>query len=1038
MPSATYLVTSLADTSTPGTLRFALSQANANHTGTAADPDRIQFTAGGTIHVDAANGGALALAANEVAVLDATTVTGYGGTPLVTLDGTAAGPGADGLTISGGSSSVKGLAVVNFSGSGIRLDTNGQDTVLSSYIGITTAGVLAPNGVDGVLIVGTSGNTIGSTTAVGSPTGLGGNVISGNGAAGIHILGNGPTLTQGNLIEGNYIGTSAAGTAALGNGAQGVTISDASANAVGGSAAGAGNVISGNGADGILITGSNSLNNVVVANYIGTDVTGAHALGNAGNGIQITNNARLNTLGGNTPTATAFTGKPPDGNVISGNGGDGVLLTNGAAFNVLSGNFIGTDLAGTHALGNALDGVAILNGANNNSLIGTTFPQQPFVYLNLLSGNGGNGLRIQDANNTTVQANCFGLGDDNLTPVPNRLDGVLIAGTSTNTQFGGVIPLGNISAGNGGNGVEIADSASGTVCFNTFCGLPAFTVTAVGNARDGFLVTSTGGNTLLRTNVISGNVGNGVHISGNATGVQVAEDIIGMSTNGQAPLPNGANGILIDGNASNTVIGGKQVSVILQNTISANGANGIAIVGNANNTQVFHSFIGTEILGLMPFGNAGAGILVGGSARNTTIGGTAPFDQNVISGNLGDGIRLGGASQGTQVVNNFIGSDRSGQNAVGNHGNGIGIVSSNNQIGGTAAGTGNVIAFNSQDGVLVDAGTGNGIQGNSLFSNASPGILLVNGGNLNQPAPVLTGASAPAPGTIQVTGTLAAAPNTTYTVAIFASPGSTPPGQGRTFLGSLTVTTAANGFIPFVFGSSLPANAGSVFTATATDPRNNTSAFSAPLALGGGANSLFVASTYGLLLYRAPDAGASSWNDALNSGASATSVVSGIEGSTEYLTDQVAALYRRYLNRSPEASGEQYWLNILLQGDTLEQVAEGIVSSPEYFQGHGGTDAGYVLGLYNQVLGRSPSTSELNGWVSALQAGESRLSVAVGFLTSTEYRTDLVETDYALYLGRAAEPSGLAYWVAALQAGATDQAVLAGVLGSPEGFGKWS
>ncbi len=102
------------------------------------------------------------------------------------------------------------------------------------------------------------------------------------------------------------------------------------------------------------------------------------------------------------------------------------------------------------------------------------------MYLNLVSGNGGNGLRIRDSNNTTVQANTFGLGGDNSTPVPNLLNGVLIEGSSANTQFGGVIPLGNIVAANGRNGVEIRDTASGTVCFNTFCGLPAFTDTAAG------------------------------------------------------------------------------------------------------------------------------------------------------------------------------------------------------------------------------------------------------------------------------------------------------------------------------------------------------------------------------------------------------------------------------------------------------------------------------------------------------------------------------------------------------------------------------
>jgi len=115
-----------------------------------------------------------------------------------------------------------------------------------------------------------------------------------------------------------------------------------------------------------------------------------------------------------------------------------------------------------------------------------------------------------------------------------------------------------------------------------------------------------------------------------------------------------------------------------------------------------------------------------------------------------------------------------------------------------------------------------------------------------------------------------------------------------------------------------------------------------------------------------------------------------------------------------------------------------MVSSPEYFQDHGSTNQGYVLGLYNQVLGRAPSTSELNGWVSALNAGESRLNVAIGFLTSTEYQTDLVQSDYSLYLARTADSNDLAYWVGALQAGSTDQAVLAGILGSVEGFANWS
>src|SRR5262249_934684 len=147
-----------------------------------------------------------------------------------------------------------------------------------------------------------------------------------------------------------------------------------------------------------------------------------------------------------------------------------------------------------------------------------------------------------------------------------------------------------------------------------------------------------------------------------------------------------------------------------------------------------------------------------------------------------------------------------------------------------------------------------------------------------QPAPSLTGASRPTPTTIQVNGFLKAAANTTYRVEIFASPSNTSQGQGQNFLGSVLVMTNPRGRGSFVFNSTFAPSAGTSITATATDPANNTSAFSAPISLGGNANELFVASVYGLLLDRAPDAGSTFWVSALNSGASPMGVVLGIQG----------------------------------------------------------------------------------------------------------------------------------------------------------------
>ena len=1053
----TYTVNSLFDTNTgagnSGTLRFVLNLANTNHTGTAATPDIIQFTTGGgSIMVGADSLGASlpALANNEVAIIDGTTESGYNGTPLVSLDGTDATQGGtvSGLSISGGSSTIKGLSIVGFSGNGIQLDTNGNNTVLSCYIGVVGTSAFG-NGHDGIVIDGTSGNIIGSTTAVGSPTGLGGNVISGNGIIGVHILNAGTTQATNNQIIGNFIGTNVTGTGAVGNGADGINIIHASNNVVGGAAVGAGNVISGNAANGIFISGSDSVDNQVINNLIGTNATGSAGVGNGQNGIRLTDSTNQNTIGGVTPTTLLMTnappapGKPVDGNIISANGGDGILIEDGANSNSLSGNFIGTDVTGINPLGNTFDGVTIVN-ADNNSLLGTTLTQAPFVFLNLIDANGGNGLRIDNSNNTTVQANFFGLADDNTTPLGNHLDGVLIEGSSANTQFGGVIPLGNVSAGNGRNGVEIADTASGTVVYNTFAGLPAFKTFAVGNVLDGILVTSIGGNNLLRTNVISGNGANGVHLSGNATGVQVAEDIIGMTTNGAAPLPNGANGVLIDGNAHNNLIGGTQVSIILENNISANGGNGVAIEGNARNNEIIHSFIGTDITGVDAFGNSGAGIFIGGNSVDTTIGGTNVFDQNLISGNLDGGIHLSAPltatqGQGTQIFNNLIGTDRTGKLALPNHGNGVTVISSGNQIGGIGSNESNVIAFNTQAGIVVDAGVENSINTNSIFSNSVTGIGLISDGNHNQPAPVLTAAFQPTPTTIQITGILTASPNSEYTVEFFASPGTVPAGQGQNLLATISVTTNANGTGSFAFQDTLPAGAGTSFTATATNgATHDTSAFSNAIGVAGNANTLYVASVYGLLLNRAPDPSSIFWVNSLNQGASPTSVVLAIEGTTEYLQDQVVAIYATYLNRHPDPSGEQFWVNFLMGGGTFEQVAAELAGSAEYFALEGGTNQGFVTGLYTDVLDRTPTSVEVNGWVTLLNSGTSRTAVATQFLTSTEYRTDLIMSDYATFLGRKADPAGLMGWLNAFQAGAKDQDVLAGIFGSPEGFAMWS
>ena len=427
------------------------------------------------------------------------------------------------------------------------------------------------------------------------------------------------------------------------------------------------NVISGNRGNGVAIYGGSD--NQIAMNNIGTDVTGTQRRGNGQNGILITNGATGNLVGGqatggNDPTQGVFV-RPPQGNLISGNGANGVLITGAASQNQLSGNFVGTTASGTAALGNRLDGVAIV-AANGNTLLGCTLQQDPFVFYNVLSGNGGNGLRITNSDDTRVQANFLGTGADNATVVANQKDGLLVSGTSRNAHVGGVIPLGNVISGNVRNGIEVKDRASGFLSFNTFAGLFAFS-TAAPNKRDGILITATGGNNVVRTSIVSGNLGNGIEIGGRASGVQVTETAVGTNTHINAALPNGKSGIVITGKAHDNAIGGFQPSVEPETTVSSNRRYGIEIVGQARDNLIVHTRIGTTAAGNDPLGNSLGGVYLGTGTSSTTVGGPSIPLQDLIRFNGGNGLTMRSSRAAIVVGNNVLNNQKIGLRASGNN-----------------------------------------------------------------------------------------------------------------------------------------------------------------------------------------------------------------------------------------------------------------------------------------------------------------------------------------------------------------------------------
>ena len=474
------------------------------------------------------------------------------------------------------------------------------------------------------------------------------------------------------------------------------------------------NVIAGNRGNGVAIAGG--ADNVVAMNLIGTAVSGQAAVPNRGNGVLVTARASGNLIcgsasAGNDPTAGVFA-RPPQGNLISGNRSNGVLITGGATGNTLSGNFVGTTASGNAALGNAADGVAIV-GANGNSLLGTTFRQSPFVFYNVLSGNGGNGLRITNSNNTTVQANFTGVGADNATVVANGGNGILANGTSQSILAGGPIPLGNVVSGNNRHGIEIAGRVSGFVSFNNFAGMVAFGGAAP-NRLNGIHITSTGGNNLIRTCLVGGNLGNGIVIAGNATGVTVEDTAAGTNANISAAIPNYGSGLVITGNAHGNAIGGFQPSVETKVHLSGNLRYGIEVTGKARNNRIFNAVIGAAFEAPNPIPNGLGGIFVGPGTTGTIIGGTQPFMANRVLTNNGAGITISGSS-GNRVLGNEI---------RGNLLDGITLV---NAVGNTigALGAGNTILSNGLNGITVAGNSrGTSIVANSIVDSGSSGLLL--------------------------------------------------------------------------------------------------------------------------------------------------------------------------------------------------------------------------------------------------------------------------------------------------------------------------
>ncbi len=369
-----FVVTTTADGGS-GSLAEAISLANAT-----PDLDTIRFAIPGTGPFVICPTAPLPVVTSPL-ILDATTQPGYSGSPVVRIDGAC---GDSRIFLAAGNSAVRGFELTNFDSAGVLMSGAGGSVVEGNRID----GRTRPAGVEsiaGLLIFGSPDVRVGGTTAAARNV-IFGTPISGGHFYGIHVP---STDSPRCVVTGNYLGTDAAGANALGGMCDtGVQIFAPEAT-VGGTAPGAGNLISGGflAAVGLVVDGAGGL---VQQNLIGVDATGTRDIGALQTGVFISSDG--NVVGGTSPTAR---------NVISGINGHAVDIFTDSNENVVLGNYLGVDVTGQNEI--FTDSAAIYIAGSGNTIGGDAPAAGNLV-------RGASGVVMQDGVENAVLSNTmFGL-----------------------------------------------------------------------------------------------------------------------------------------------------------------------------------------------------------------------------------------------------------------------------------------------------------------------------------------------------------------------------------------------------------------------------------------------------------------------------------------------------------------------------------------------------------------------------------------------------------------------------------------------------
>ena len=675
-----------------------------------------------------------------------------------------------------------GFDFINFNIAGTGVHTINLSSALPTitgqvFINGSSDDSFAANGSRPAIII--DGNNLSGDGLVLSPTAsvsyITGLVIRDFNGSGIVIAAG----SDNNQIFGNYIGAlNASGTYVAGEeNTGGGVVAFGVNNTIGGTSAASRNVISGNSYAGVALQGPQSINNVVIGNYIGVAADGVTAIGGSFNGVASWDGASGNRIGG--------TGA-----------GEGNIIANASGGVVLGDTVVSTAILGNTIYGNSTLGIDLgwYNGVNANDLgDGGTNNGQNFPVLTTARTNASNQLilsgtfnstansfyRIEFFANTNQDGSGHGEGQTYLGFANVATNG---SGNATiSTTLTANVPVGSFIS---------ATATRSNASYSTFTETSEFarniaavsstqatiTVTTSSNTSDG---DTTSISTLLANRGADGLISlrEAIIAANNTANGSLADRIaFSINTGAQTISVTGAElnaisqAVIIDGTTQTGYSGTPLISIVDGDTRTYGlrlwaGSDGSTIRGvnvrgfttgidvTSSGNTIAGNYIGTNAAGTAAAANATWINIWQGD--NNIIGGTGANDRNVISGNTGIGLVIDATANTTQVLGNYIGLNAAGTGAIGNGIYGILVQDSiGTIIGGTTAASRNVISGNSQQGIFMNNADNSIVYGNYIGTNAAgtgdidgtaqnlsrSGIVMTNGSTGNQIGNTIAGA----------------------------------------------------------------------------------------------------------------------------------------------------------------------------------------------------------------------------------------------------------------------------------------------------------